>query len=343
MRRLTLLLSVCFAAVALADEPFNALARRHQPIPAGHVVGKDNGAGAGLHNAGEDCGICHTPGGKAERFVFTIAGTVYADRMGTRPLAGAEIVLEDAKGGVLSMTSNGVGNFWSTSPLASNGLAVASHGGATHELFGFDGGVLVEADPGDSRTWQYKAWLRHGEQVRHMVTIAPVGGSTGTVPRMSCNMHHAPLGGSGALWVGRETAPAAAVEANVSFRRDVQPLFVSRCAPCHLPGKRFTRLVTASDVADAGATSFDYSAGLDLTSWGGSAVAVTEGGVTTTWSKQGIRGVCDPLSPAQSRALQKTLLQPAGNVVHAGGGFWTPADPEYRTILSWIEAGALDN
>lgn len=341
MRKLLLFFLVTLAPLGLADEPFNALSRKHQPVPTGHVVGKDNGQGAGLHNAGEDCGICHTPAGKAGSLPFTMAGTVYADRMGRAPLEGAEIVLQDVAGTVVSMTSNKVGNFWTSKPIAANGLAVASHSGITHELFGVDGGVLVPADPADSRTWQYKAWLRHGDEVRHMVTIAPVGGSTGTSPRMSCNMHHSPLGGSGALWVGRATV--APVDSALSFKKHVQPIFVGNCAPCHIPGKRFTRLVTQSDLPDAGATSFDYSAAHDFTTYGGSSVVVTEGGVMTTWTKQGVRGVADPLAPGRSQALLKTLRQPAGTVVHAGGAFWTPEDPDYRLILKWIEEGALDN
>lgn len=329
------------APSAFAEEPFNAWARKHEPVPTGHVVGKDNGPGAGLHNAGEDCGICHAPGGKAGSLPFTMGGTVYADRMGRVPLEGAEIVLEDVAGHVISMTSNQVGNFWTSAPLASNGLAVGSHGGTTEGLFSYDAGVLVPADPSDPRTWQYKAWVRHGDEVRHMVTIAPVGGATTSTPRMSCNMHHAPLGGSGALWVGRPPVPS--VDSAVSFRKHVQPLFVGRCAPCHIPGKRFTRLVTESDLPDAGATSFDYSAAHDFTSYEGSSVVVTEGGLATTWAKQGIRGVTDPLAPAQSQALLKTLRQPAGTVVHAGGAFWTTEDADYRLILKWIEEGALDN
>lgn len=341
MRTLSFFVLVTAAPLTLAQEPFNALARRHQPVPAGHVVGKDNGAGSGLHNAGEDCGICHTPGGKAGHLAFTMGGTVYADRMGRVPLEGAGIVLQDVAGNTISMTSNKVGNFWTSAPLAANGLAVASHGGTTHELFGFDGGVLVPADAADSRTWQYKAWLRHGDEVRHMVTIAPVGGSTGTTPRMSCNMHHSPLGGSGALWVGRQ--PVAPVASGVSFKKHVQPLFVSRCAPCHIPGTRMTRLVTLSDVADGGATTFDYSAAHDFTSYDGSSMVVTTDGGTTTRTKRGVRAAADPAAPAQSRALLKTLKQPAGTVVHAGGAFWTSSDDDYRLILKWIEEGALDN
>lgn len=341
MRKLIFIAVVSLSSLGLADD-FNALALEHRPVPSGHVVGKDNGAGSGLHNAGEDCGICHTPNGKAGNVLFTMAGTLYADRMGRVPLEGGEVILQDIAGNVISMTSNKIGNFWTTAPIAPNPLAVGSHGGTTEGLFTLDAGVLVPADPADSRTWQYKAWIRNGDQVRHMVTIAPVGGATGTTPRMSCNMHHSPLGGSGALWVGKPAVPP--MPETLSFKKHVQPIFVGRCAPCHIPGKRFTRLVTASDLPDAGSpTSFDYSSGHDFTSYGGSSVVVTEGGVMTTYAKQGVRGAVDPTSPAQSKALQKTLVQAPGTVVHAGGAFWTKDDADYKLILKWIEGGALDN
>jgi hypothetical protein len=333
MRALLLLTVIALlAAPSWAGEPFNALARMHEPIPTGHTPGKDNGPGQGLHNAGEDCGRCHTPGGKAQGLVFTIAGTLYQDRMGRAPLEGGEVVLEDVEGHVISVTSNRIGNFWTTAPLASNPKAIASHGGTTDSLYSYDGGVLVPADPEDSRTWQYKAWVRSGEEVRQMVTIAPVGGASATTARMSCNMHHAPLGGSGALWVGAH--PSTTPSSPISFKRDVQPFFVERCAPCHIPGARFTRLVTESDVAAAGATSFDYSAGHDFTAYAGS----TAGG-----PKSGVRSVVDPSAPAQSLLFQKTLRPPDGGVVHAGGSFWRETDADYQLVLQWIQEGALDN
>ena len=64
---------------------FSADGRKLQPAPAGHVPGKDNGDGEGLHNSGEDCGICHTPNGKAGNYVFTVGGTIYEDRAARNP------------------------------------------------------------------------------------------------------------------------------------------------------------------------------------------------------------------------------------------------------------------
>ena len=60
------------------------MTQSNEAAPAGHRPGKDNGPGTGTHNAGEDCGICHTPGGKAGNFLFTLGGTVYEDRAARR-------------------------------------------------------------------------------------------------------------------------------------------------------------------------------------------------------------------------------------------------------------------
>lgn len=335
LRLAVLLLSLSGPAAAYDATDFNADGRKHQPPPSGHVPGKDQGSGSGLHNAGEDCATCHTPGGKASSLVFTMSGTLYEDRMGRRPLQGGEVILQDIEGNVISMRSNAIGNFWTTAPIASNPRAVASHGGTTEPLYGTDGGVFVPAEPTDSRTWQYKAWVVNGEDVRHMVTIAPVGGATVTTPRMSCNMHHAPLGGSGALWAGSKPTSTRFAPDEVSFGRDVRPVLINRCVPCHVPGKKLTRLVTESDLDASASTAIDYSSGHDFTSYGGSTVGAT--------TKHGVSDVVEPLSPAVSPLLRKTQRQPPGTVIHAGGSFWTPTDAEYQMLLKWIAQGAKDN
>ena len=94
-------------------------------------LGKDNSPGIGAHMAGEDCGICHRPNGKASNHIFTMAGTLYEDKAGRRPLAGGEVILQDKDGNVISMTSNEIGNFWTYAPLASYPYAVAGHGTIT--------------------------------------------------------------------------------------------------------------------------------------------------------------------------------------------------------------------
>jgi mono/diheme cytochrome c family protein len=343
MRTLPFMLLIAGAVQAqpydLSD--FHALGRRWQPAPEGHRVGKDSGPGAGLHNAGEDCAICHTPGGKAANYVFTIAGTLYADRAAQTPLAGAEVVLQDASGQVLSMTSNRVGNFWSYAPIASHPRTVASHSGHTFPLFGADpDGGFVPADPEDSRTWLYKAWIRTAHEVRPMVSIVPVGGANGTTPRMSCNMHHSPIGSSGALWASVGPSLTGYPSESVSFRRHVQPLVASRCAPCHIPGARRTRLVVDSDLWPDGGTALDYSAGLDLTSLEGSTYSVAQDGGTTEFVKGGVRDLVDLAAPARSPLLQKSSPGADGAVHHAGGLFWRPGEADYEVIRRWIAEGA---
>jgi hypothetical protein len=242
------------------------------------------------------------------------------------------------------MTTNETGNFWTTAPLASNPCTVASHSGTTHELYSLDGdGNCVPSVPAsDSRTWQYKAWVKQGDQVRHMVSVVPVGGATGTSPRMSCNMHHSPMGSSGGVWGMRKNTLAAYPRSGLGFRKHILPIFRNKCAPCHIPGNTRTRLVTRTDIDAAAPTSIDYSSARDYTSYAGS--IVTSG--TATFSKPGIQALAAgyEAAPDSSPLLTKTLMQPDNRVViHAGGGFWTPADGDYQAIRQWIAEGALDN
>ena len=92
-------------------------------------MGKDNVPGVGLHHPGEQCGQCHTMGGAAEAYLWTVSGTLYADRASHAVLPGGEIILQDRAGNVISLTANEAGNFWTTAPIASNPYTVVSHGG----------------------------------------------------------------------------------------------------------------------------------------------------------------------------------------------------------------------
>ncbi len=332
---------------------FNADARKLQPAPAGHTVGKDNGPGQGLHNSGEDCAICHTTNGKAGNYVFTVGGTIYEDRAARRPLKGAEVILQDYAGNIFSMMTNEAGNFWTYKEMASNPYTVASHSGTTHLLFTVNSdGTVIPADPSDSRTWLYKAWVRNPDgAVRQMVTIAPVGGSTGVVPRMSCNMHHSPFGSTGAAWASRKSSLTFYPSSSLSFRKHILPIFVSKCAPCHVPGSKATRLVTMSDIytqttnttnvplTNAAITSIDYSSGQDFTSYAGS--IYTSGSTTVT--KQGIRNFVNIPDPDTSPVLSKAMLQTAGTATHAGGTFWSAVDADYKAVRQWIAEGANNN
>ena len=344
----TLFLSMTFVlalgggafAAAYDASNFSADGRKWQPVPAGHIPGKDNGAGRGTHNAGEDCGICHRPDGKAP-VIFTMAGTLYEDRAGRKPLQGGEVILQDRDGNVISMTSNEVGNFWTQVPISSNPYAIASHGGVTHPLYTIDDEGFHPADPDDTRTWQYKAWVKSGTHVRQMVTIAPVGGATDPASRMSCNMHHAAMGGRGALWGTGKSTLASYPSKHLSFKKHIQPIFRNKCVQCHIPGSTLTRLVTQSDMEGVPLTQIDYSKSLDLVSYEGS--SVTSG--DTVWTKRGIRDMTAGYQddPDSSLVLAKTRWQTDGKVIHGGGAFWSTTDPDYKAIRQWIAEGARDN
>ncbi|MGE5808446.1 MAG: hypothetical protein ACM32I_04900 [Nitrospirota bacterium] len=348
-----------YAQTLTYNPAFNPEGMKLQPAPAGHVPGKDNGAGSGLHNSGEDCGMCHTPNGKAGNFVFTVGGTIYEDRAARRPLKGAEVILQDYSGKVISMTTNEAGNFWTFAPIAGNPYAIASHG-ATELIYSVNAdGSVNPADTTDSRTWQYKAWVRNPDgAVRQMVTIPPIGGSTkGSSVRMSCNMHHSPFGSTGAAWASRKSTLATYPVANLSFKKHILPIFRSKCAPCHVPGSTFTRLVTISDVTTASTnttalpltnsavTSIDFSNGHDYQSYDGSTVVTVASGVTTTFVKPGINDMTLPYQadPDASPVLAKTKIQADGVCIHPGGTFWTPDDTDYKAIRQWIAEGALNN
>ncbi len=332
--------SMAGGGVVYDESNFSAAGRLLQPVPAGHTPGKDNGPGTG-HNAGEDCGMCHTPGGKAGNFVFTIGGTVYEDRTARKTLKGAEIILQDVKGNVISMTSNKAGNFWTFAPIASNPCTISSHGSTTDYLYILNNGVCMPTvSSSDPRTWEYKAWVKYGGQVRHMATIAPIGGSSAASARMGCNMHHAGMGSRGGLWGKKKDTLASYPASNLSFKKHILPIFVNKCAPCHIPGSTVTRLATRSDVDSSPTTTVDFSNGHDYTSYGGSTVYTA---ATGTITKAGIIDVVTPGNPASSPVLFHTQLQSSGTVTHGGGGFWTPADGDYKAVRQWIIEGALDN
>ncbi|XUX00225.1 MAG: hypothetical protein TUN42_10110 [Dehalogenimonas sp.] len=338
---------------------FNAEGMKLAQVPSGHVPGKDNGPGLGLHNTGEDCGICHTPNGKAGNYVFTVGGTIYQDREARNPLKGAEVILQDYSGKVISMTTNELGNFWTYATIASNPYTIASHGN-TETLYSLNAnGSVKPADASDPRTWQYKAWVKNPDgTVVSMITVAPIGGATkGSTLRMGCSMHHSPFGSTGAVWSSRTSTLASYPSTSPSFKKDILPIFLSKCAPCHVPGKKATRLVTASDVMtisspdkpvsliNGAVTSIDYSNGRDFTSYDGSFVTIGTGATAVTITKPGIKdlSLIFQANPDASPLLVKTKIQPNIKVVHGGGSFWTSDDPDYKAIRQWIAEGARNN
>ena len=74
MKKIVLMLPVLLISFFIyntnsyGQNPFTPDGQKWEPIPTGHVPGKDNGelsenaGNSPLHFQGADCGICHTPG-----------------------------------------------------------------------------------------------------------------------------------------------------------------------------------------------------------------------------------------------------------------------------------------
>jgi hypothetical protein len=316
-----LLAAAGIAAAAASDwtsDNFTMDGRRWQPVPTGHLPGKDNPAGAGdaSHHPGDDCGICHAPAASetalyqpvARGKVFTITGTIFDSRATRRPVPGAELVLQDYGGNVLSVTANDLGNFWTDAPMT---------------------GDPRVADPAVSDSWRYKAWVVAEGGVRPMMTMPAVGGMT--VPRMSCSMHHVPTGTMGGAWAAPRSTLRSYPARGLGYRKHVFPILRAKCAPCHVPGP--------TEAAQAGEV-FDYGAGLDLMTYGGSAVSIADStGTARTWEKRGVLEVVNTAAPEASLLLAKTLE----GAVHGGGAFWTTGSEDYRALRQWIAEGAQEN
>jgi hypothetical protein len=349
---ITCICLVAFGVAALAvvydESNFSSDGRLYQPALDGHVVGKDDEKGRGLHHPGEDCGGCHRIGGRAEAYLFTMAGTLYGDRSGRSVLKGGEIIMQDRAGNVISMTSNRAGNFWTAASVASDPYTVATFHG--HEPFvplyeeDDDGNLIRPADPADPRTWKYKTWARtrKGNSVRPMVSIAGVGGGSATTTCMSCNMHHGGVAHrSGALWVGKWPTRPSYLATELSYRKHIYPILRSNCSPCHIPGRSITSRNTKSD-HETPSTAVDYSGGLDLMTYEGSEVDAPIYHPTIPYViigyepilKVGVLSVVNTDDPDASRLLRKTV---SGGDPHGGGTFWSERFPDYVAIRQWIE------
>lgn len=330
---------------------FTSYERRWQPAPTGYQVGQDTGSGVGTHHPGEDCGSCHKPGGKAPDLI--IAGTLYRDRLATHVAEAGEIILEDLNGKVISMTCNEAGNFWSSTSIGSYPYTVGTYHG--HAPFvpkytlDSSGQLVVPADPNDSLTWKYKAWVRSGEGLTPMMSVAGVGGGV-TAPRMSCNMHHAGLGSRGGLWAGRASTLRSYPQAELSYKKHIFPILRSKCAPCHIPGATYTGLGTKAEydfeLGQGGIPTLEFSSGLDLMTFDGSSVSVPRyDPITGTIignemvRKRGVSAVIDPASPSSSPLLVKTT----NGASHGGGVFWGIDDLDYLALQQWIAEGGLNN
>lgn len=109
---LTLLLTACEPDGGTGDDTSTTCNEANEACDPGSCGGE----GANML-PGSDCLTCHTPGGAEEAPTWTAGGTAFADIDGTAALAGAIIRIFDADGNTVELTSNSVGNFYSSQAL----------------------------------------------------------------------------------------------------------------------------------------------------------------------------------------------------------------------------------
>ena len=284
----------------------------HEPVPV-HEKGKDNYGTKGAttygsnisHYTGKDCLSCHAAGKKAAAFPFTMAGTVYKDIVGSEPLAGAEVIILDSAGKVIAMTTNAAGNFMTETEIAKDPAS--------------------NQDPAQQQR-TYKTWVLSEGKVLPMVTM-----TSG-----SCNQHHTPLNRRGALWAGSwSAAPDAAANTTlpVSYTKHVSAIFAAKCVPCHVPAPDAEKLLNRGT-----ANEYDYTAKFDLVQYDSiiDEENVVNRVVTQAQVKDAPSGppFLNLAHPEDSLILAKM----AGNETsHGGGRIAASTDPDYQTILRWIQ------
>lgn len=95
---------------------------------------------------GADCMACHTQGGVALKQtarstldpaekLFTLAGTVFVDKEGTEPAPGVDVEITDSSGASFVLTSNSVGNFYTTRAFNPPFSARLLKDGGEHKMF----------------------------------------------------------------------------------------------------------------------------------------------------------------------------------------------------------------
>lgn len=288
----------------------------HVEPPTGHPEGKDNYITSSpnrFHFQGEDCGICHAPGKKVSNHDFTMSGTFYKDKTGREPLPGAEVILVDATGKVISMTSNEAGNFMTKERINPD----PKFGNATSN---------------NPSAWRYKAWVKYGDHVVPMVTIAPVGGMS--APRMSCSMHHAPKGSRGALFAGVKPTLRSYPASYISFKKHVLPILRIKCKSCHMPRTTSKgNMATYSTTWGKAAGQYQYDGGLNLMTYS----------KTGAGGLQSAKGIAEVVIPYDTSGASPLLAKGLKGATHAGGWFWNTTDDDYKVIRQWIADGARDN
>jgi hypothetical protein len=78
--------------------------------------------------------LAPTAGVAEDNLYWTIAGTAFTDSYGSGPLAGASLKVTDSKGKVVTLTTNGVGNFYSTALVTPPLTAKITANGKTFEM-----------------------------------------------------------------------------------------------------------------------------------------------------------------------------------------------------------------
>lgn len=87
----------------------------------------------GTMKPGANCLDCHSGG----EHRFTLAGTVYADTGGSAGLSGATVAVSDAGGNPLfTLTTNAVGNFYTSQAIPASIQVTVSHGGLSSSMPG---------------------------------------------------------------------------------------------------------------------------------------------------------------------------------------------------------------
>ena len=152
---------------------------------------------------------------------------------------------------------------------------------------------------------------------------------------MGCSMHHSPMGSRGGLWASTKGTLPSYPESGLSFKKHILPIFMSKCVSCHMPGAAATRIVTKSDI-ESPSTRVDFSGGVDLTSYVGSTITTTDG--ITPGTKKGVKDVVNKLLTTNLISNNNSSI-----LTHAGGGFWSETDADYKAIKQWIAEGAQDN
>lgn len=87
---------------------------------------------------GANCLRCHVANGEAKDKVFSVGGTVFpsADASTCAGVEGVTVRVTDSKGTTVTMVTNAVGNFWSTTPLEQPYTMEAELGGRVMKMPG---------------------------------------------------------------------------------------------------------------------------------------------------------------------------------------------------------------